>query len=71
VAFEVARKRNGKLCSVDKANVLEVCVCVCINFCTPHNFRTVVNLSISFRILKSVGIDAMEKKSYYTCIRVS
>jgi hypothetical protein len=30
VAFEVARKRNGKLCSVDKANVLEVCVCVCV-----------------------------------------
>jgi isocitrate/isopropylmalate dehydrogenase len=24
VAFEVARKRGGKLCSVDKANVLEV-----------------------------------------------
>lgn len=24
VAFEVARKRRGKLCSVDKANVLEV-----------------------------------------------
>ena len=24
VAFEAARKRNGKLCSVDKANVLEV-----------------------------------------------
>ncbi len=26
VAFEAARKRNGKLCSVDKANVLEVTV---------------------------------------------
>jgi len=25
VAFETARKRRGKLCSVDKANVLEVC----------------------------------------------
>jgi 3-isopropylmalate dehydrogenase len=24
VAFETARKRHGKLCSVDKANVLEV-----------------------------------------------
>jgi isocitrate/isopropylmalate dehydrogenase len=24
VAFETARKRRGKLCSVDKANVLEV-----------------------------------------------
>lgn len=24
VAFETARKRSGKLCSVDKANVLEV-----------------------------------------------
>ncbi len=26
VAFEAARKRNGKLCSIDKANVLEVTV---------------------------------------------
>ena len=26
VAFEMARKRNGKLCSVDKANVLEVTI---------------------------------------------
>lgn len=26
VAFETARKRHGKLCSVDKANVLEVMV---------------------------------------------
>lgn len=24
IAFETARKRGGKLCSVDKANVLEV-----------------------------------------------
>lgn len=24
IAFETARKRSGKLCSVDKANVLEV-----------------------------------------------
>lgn len=27
VAFETARKRHGKLCSVDKANVLEVLLC--------------------------------------------
>lgn len=25
VAFETARKRRGKLCSIDKANVLDVC----------------------------------------------
>jgi hypothetical protein len=68
VAFEVARKRNGKLCSVDKANVLEVCVSVLI--CIPHNL-TVVNLSALFLILKSVGFYALEKKSYYTCIGVS
>jgi len=26
VAFNIARKRGGKLCSVDKANVLEVII---------------------------------------------
>jgi hypothetical protein len=31
VAFETARKRHGKLCSVDKANVLEVLL-YCYNF---------------------------------------
>ena len=45
VAFELARKRSGKLCSVDKANVLEVTQLWRDVVCEVHSEYTDVELS--------------------------
>ena len=47
IAFEIARKRRGKLCSVDKANVLEVEVLLYRS--TPH----VMNQNVVYPLLSS------------------
>lgn len=46
VAFETARKRRGKLCSVDKANVLEVCM-----FSQISSYRTCFSLTLNILVL--------------------
>lgn len=48
VAFETARKRRGKLCSVDKANVLEVCTIINAWSVLELNLFRCLNLIIVF-----------------------
>lgn len=56
VAFEIARKRRGKLCSVDKANVLDVRFDHLLNC-----FHTFV--SCNAYLFFHVGINIVEEKS--------
>lgn len=53
IAFETARKRRGKLCSVDKANILEVFYCneTCLYF---QNAPSTMMLPIYSPSLKSI-----------------
>lgn len=46
VAFETARKRHGKLCSVDKANVLEVMVYMLKQFSLVAHVSFTLNVHV-------------------------
>jgi len=58
VAFETARKRRGKLCSVDKANVLDVCFELFF-----HSTLVCFSLYNYFFVLFRIGINIVEEKS--------
>ena len=61
VAFEVARKRRGKLCSVDKANVLEVLqdTFMLWNFMLEYMLYGSVPWSFLFDLILKLSMDAI------------